>query len=99
MPLLEMTREQKRAALNELRQAIFQHDLWYESFNRTIICNQVPDERDLAEDAHKRWPFGKWLHGNGAALRVVSSSFRWVCLRHAPINLFSQIMSASLMEV
>jgi diguanylate cyclase (GGDEF)-like protein len=62
-----MTREQKRAALNELRQAIFQHDLWYESFNRTIICNQVPDERDLAEDAHKRWPFGKWLHGNGAA--------------------------------
>jgi hypothetical protein len=66
MSLVEMTREQKRGALNELRQAIFQHDVWYENSNRTIICNQVVDERDLAEDAHRRWPFGKWLYGAGA---------------------------------
>jgi hypothetical protein len=58
---------EKRAALDDLRQAIFQHDLWYENFNRTIICNQPPDERDVAEDAHRRWPFGKWLYGSGAS--------------------------------
>jgi hypothetical protein len=66
MILLEITREEKRAALEELRQAIFQHDLWYENFNRTIICNHAPDERDVAEDVHRRWPFGKWLYGSGA---------------------------------
>ncbi len=54
MRLDELTREQKRATLNELRQALFQHDLWYENFNRTMICNQAPDDRDLAEDAHRR---------------------------------------------
>ena len=66
MRLDELTREQKRATLNELRQALFQHDLWYENLNRTLICNQAPDDRDLAEDAHRRWPFGKWLYTIGA---------------------------------
>jgi hypothetical protein len=66
MRLDELTREQKRATLNELRQALFQHDLWYENFNRIMICNQAPDDRDVAEDAHRRWPFGKWLYTIGA---------------------------------
>jgi diguanylate cyclase len=65
--LNDLTREQKRAALKELRQALFQHELWYENFNRTIICNQAPDERDLEEGADRRWPFGTWLYGSGAA--------------------------------
>ena len=42
MSLDELTREQKRAALNELRQALFQHELWCENFNRTMICDQAP---------------------------------------------------------
>ncbi len=67
MALNGLSREQKRAALKELRQALFQHELWYENFNRTIICTQAPDERDLEEDAYRRWPFGKWLYGSGAA--------------------------------
>ncbi len=67
MSLDDLTREQKRAALKELRQALFQHELWCDNFNRTIICNQTPDERDLEEGAYRRWPFGTGLYGSGAA--------------------------------
>ncbi|MGD9545077.1 MAG: diguanylate cyclase [Methylocystis sp.] len=82
MPFSKLSRAQKRAALNELRQALFQHDLWYENFNRTIICRQVPDERDLREDANRRWPLGQWLHGAGANQLGAHPSFSQILAVH-----------------
>ena len=92
MRLDELTREQKRATLNELRQALFQHDLWYENFNRTMICNQAPDDRDLAEDAHRRWPFGKWLYTIGADRLGAHPSYSHILAANELIHRYAGMM-------
>jgi diguanylate cyclase (GGDEF)-like protein len=53
------------AALGVLEQALFHHDQWYESLNRTLICGLAPDQRDVKEDAHRNCRFGQWLYGAG----------------------------------
>ncbi len=92
MLLHELTREEKRTTLNELRQAIFQHELWYENFNRTMICNQAPDDRDLKEDAHRRWPFGKWLYANGADRLNSHPSFSQILAANELIHRYAGMM-------
>lgn len=92
MSLDELSREQKRAALNELRQALFQHELWCENFNRTVICNQAPDDRDLKEDAHRRWPFGKWLYGAGADRLGSHPSFSQILAANELIHRYAGMM-------
>ena len=92
MSLDELTREQKRAALNELRQALFQHELWCENFNRTMICNQAPDDRDLKEDAHRRWPFGKWLYASGAERLGSHPSFSQILACNELIHRYAGMM-------
>ncbi|MBM3553794.1 MAG: diguanylate cyclase [Alphaproteobacteria bacterium] len=82
MPFANLSRAQKRTALNELRQRLFQHELWYENVNRTIICEQVPDERDLQEDANYRWPLGQWLHGAGLESLGSHPSFSQIVAAH-----------------
>jgi diguanylate cyclase len=55
--------------LGELDQALFNHDMWSEALNRTLICRLTPDQADLAADAHKRCRFGQWLYGsNGKSI-------------------------------
>lgn len=61
-----LSQEQMREALEALRQALFHHEQWFENFTRTLICGQVPDERDIQEDAYRKCRFGQWLYGNGA---------------------------------
>lgn len=92
MPFSKLSREQKRTALNELRQALFQHELWYESFNRTIICDQVPDERDLQEDANHGWPFGQWLHSAGSDRLGSHPSFPQIVAAHEVMHRYAAIM-------
>lgn len=92
MPFSRLTREQKRSALNDLRQALFQHELWYENFNRTLICGQVPDERDLQPAANYRWPLGHWLHGAGASRLGLHPSFSQILAAHELMHRHAAIM-------
>ncbi len=61
-----MSREQMRAAIVELDQALYNHELWSETLYAAIACRVPPDERDLAEDAHRNCRFGQWYYGQGA---------------------------------
>jgi len=92
MPFSGLSREQKRSALNDLRQALFQHELWYENFNRTIICGQVPDERDLQDGANYSWPLGQWLHGVGASRQGLHPSFSQILAAHELMHRHAAIM-------
>lgn len=92
MPFSRLTREQKRSALNDLRQALFQHELWYENFNRTIICGQVPDERDLQDGANYSWSLGQWLHGVGASRLGLHPSFSQILAAHELMHRHAAIM-------
>jgi diguanylate cyclase (GGDEF)-like protein len=98
MPFSKLSREQKRTALNELRQALFQHELWHESFNRTIICGQVPDERDLQGEANRGWPFGQWLHGAGSDRLGSHPSFSQIVAAHEVMHRYAAIMLRTSLE-
>ncbi|NUJ80243.1 diguanylate cyclase [Methylocystis sp. FS] len=98
MPFSKLSREQKRTTLNELRQSLFQHELWYENFNRTIICDQAPDERDLQEDANHRWPLGQWLHGAGANRLGSHPSFSQILVAHELMHRHAAIMLRTASE-
>jgi diguanylate cyclase len=92
MPFRGLTQEQKRAALNELRQALFHLELWNENLNRTIICKQAPDERDLQGDADRRWPFGQWLHGSGSDRLGSHPSFFQIVAAHELMHRYAGMM-------
>jgi diguanylate cyclase len=66
MPFAGLSQDEMRMALNELEQALFHHEQWYEDLHRTLICTQAPDARDTQEDAHRKCRFGQWLYGKGS---------------------------------
>jgi diguanylate cyclase len=59
MAIPSMSSEQMRAAVTELEQALYNHEQWSETLYATLACHLAPDERDLAEDAHRRCRFGQ----------------------------------------
>jgi len=48
--------------LVQIDQAIDNHDQWFHQLVRTLICKLPPDQRDVAEDAHKLCRFGQWYY-------------------------------------
>ncbi|WP_374653032.1 diguanylate cyclase [Dongia sp.] len=56
-----------RTALKELEQASYNHDQWAEMLYSTLICRLSPDQRDIAEDAHRLCRFGQWYYNFGIA--------------------------------
>jgi diguanylate cyclase len=53
------------AALNELSQAIYNHDQWYKDLIRVLVCRLPYDQRDVGDDAHRQCRFGQWYYGKG----------------------------------
>ncbi|MEW5770890.1 MAG: diguanylate cyclase [Pseudomonadota bacterium] len=56
------TTEELQSTLQQLEQAIYNHEQWSKAFDRTLICRTPHDERDVAEDAHCRCQFGRWYY-------------------------------------
>ncbi len=66
--------EELQAVLQQLEQALYNHEQWHKQLSRTLICQLPPDHHDVADDAHRQCRFGQWyynraprqLHGNAA---------------------------------
>jgi len=82
MLFLGLAQEQLRAALNELQQALFNHEQWHENLSRTLICTLAPDERDLDADAHHKCRFGQWLYSKGSDRMGMHPSFSQIVAAH-----------------
>jgi diguanylate cyclase (GGDEF)-like protein len=61
--MLDMSRRELQATLQQLDQAIYNHEQWLKDLTRTIICGLPYDNRDTAEDAHRHCRFGQWYYG------------------------------------
>jgi len=66
MPIPGLPQNEMREALDELNQALSNHDRWHEELIRTIICRLPPDRRDVENDSHRNCRFGQWLYGSGS---------------------------------
>jgi len=58
------SKEELQATLQQLDQALYNHEQWHSELTRTIICRLPYDTGDLEEDAHRRCRFGKWCYDN-----------------------------------
>ncbi|MEW6586026.1 MAG: diguanylate cyclase [Nitrospirota bacterium] len=62
MAMLNITHNDLRGILLQLDQAIYNHNQWYESLLRTLVCRMPPDSRDVEKDAHRKCRFGQWYY-------------------------------------
>lgn len=54
--------EELQLVLMQLDQAIYNHEQWSKSLDRTLICKSMCDQRDVSPDAHRQCPFGQWYY-------------------------------------
>ena len=60
MLIKDITHDELQQVLAQLTQAIDNHQQWYNSLMRTLICRLQSDENDINPEAHKKCRFGQW---------------------------------------
>lgn len=60
--MFDISQEELQAVLLQLDQAIYNHNQWYESIIRTMVCRLPYDRRDVGKDAHRECRFGQWYY-------------------------------------
>lgn len=62
--MLNISKEELQETLQQLDQALYNHEQWHRELTRTIICQLPYDPDDVKDDAHRRCRFGKWCYDN-----------------------------------
>lgn len=57
-------RQELQVTLQQLEQAIYNHEQWAKDLTRSIICRLTFDNRDMGDDAHRQCRFGQWYYGS-----------------------------------
>lgn len=65
MSVQEMNHEKLRKIINLLDQALYNHQQWYSSLIRSLICKITPDQHDMSPEAHTHCRFGQWYYSEG----------------------------------
>jgi len=64
MAMLNISHDDSRIVILQLNQAIYNHNRWYESLLRTLVCRLPYDSRDVEKDAHRKCRFGQWYYNH-----------------------------------
>lgn len=62
MPFTEMNHEDLQKIITQLDQALYNHEEWFNSLIRTLICHLPPDQHDIMEEPYKQCRFGQWYY-------------------------------------
>jgi len=62
--VLNMDRNEQQQVLQQLDQALYNHEQWSKELIRSIVCRLSFDSRDVVEDAHRQCRFGQWYYGS-----------------------------------
>lgn len=65
MQPVDTSKDEIRKAITILDQELFNHNQWMDTLQMTLVCRLRPDDRDLAEDAHRHCRFGQWYYSEG----------------------------------
>lgn len=64
MALEEVSRDQLQAIVAQLKEALYNHQLWHGAMVRTLACGLPGDKHDLGESPHKECRFGQWYYSD-----------------------------------
>lgn len=59
-----VSREDLQKSIEQLDQALYNHQQWYNALTRTLVCRLAGDDHDLSPTAHKACRFGQWYYGD-----------------------------------
>ncbi len=62
MQINSLNREELQEISLHLEQALYNHQQWYNSIIRSLICRLPADRHDIAPEAHKECRFGQWYY-------------------------------------
>jgi diguanylate cyclase len=58
----DLTPEQLKKILNQLDQALINHNKWYSELIRSVTCKLPANTNDIGSEPHKACNFGKWYY-------------------------------------
>lgn len=62
MQIDSLDREELQDIIFQLEQSLYNHQQWYNSIIRSLICKLPSDRHDTSADAHKECRFGQWYY-------------------------------------
>ena len=62
MSFEEMDRETVQKIVERLDHALYNHQIWFNSLLRTLICRLAPDQHDMNQEAYRECRFGQWYY-------------------------------------
>ncbi len=65
--MINIEQTEVQAVLAQLDQAMHNHEQWFDSITRTLVCRLPHDPRDVAGDAHRQCRLGLWYYGAAPA--------------------------------
>jgi diguanylate cyclase (GGDEF)-like protein len=95
--MFKTSKEELQAALQQLDQALYNHEQWHNELTRTIICRLPYDPSDVAEDAHRQCRFGKWCYDKPPQALRDHPAFAAISIEHHRMHqLGSRLLIASV---
>lgn len=96
MPHEEVKHEKIRKVINLLDQALYNHQQWYSSLLRSLICKITPDQHEMCLEGYKQCRFGQWYYSAGAKDFETHEGFKALGAEHErmhnlSLNLLSTI--------
>ncbi|KTD11039.1 regulatory protein (GGDEF, PAS, PAC domains) [Legionella gratiana] len=58
-----LNREELQEFIFQFEQALYNHQQWYNSIIRSLVCRLPSDQHDISVNAHKECRFGQWYYG------------------------------------
>lgn len=80
--MFKISQDELQTALVQLDQAIYNHNQWYESIIRTLICRLPYDRRDIGKDAHRECRFGQWYYDLAPKILLDHPGFMAIEISH-----------------
>ena len=62
MSLDEVTRDELQGVINQLKESLYNHQQWFGTLIRTLVCKLPCDKHDINTEAHKECRFGQWYY-------------------------------------
>ena len=88
--------EELQSILLQLDQAIYNHEQWAKSLDRTLICRSLCDQRDVNPQAHRQCQFGQWYYTYASNKLQQMPAFVAIEVEHARMH---ELAARLLMEV
>lgn len=98
MAIPNLSDEQLRVALNELEQALYNHEQWAETLYGTLICHLSPDERDIGDDAYHTCRFGQWYYKSAGTALKGFPGFAEIGFEHERMHRFAASLLRSSLD-